>query len=54
MAVCPRCGHGVKKFPCWFCGYKGKDMIEIVGEAKWNPYLGKAYIEDKSENEEDE
>ena len=21
QAVCPRCGHGVTRFPCWQCGY---------------------------------
>lgn len=21
IAVCPRCGHGVERFPCWQCGY---------------------------------
>lgn len=20
-AICPRCGHGVERFPCWQCGY---------------------------------
>jgi ribosomal protein L37E len=20
-AVCPRCGHGVERYPCWQCGY---------------------------------
>lgn len=20
-AICPRCGHGVIRFPCWQCGY---------------------------------
>jgi hypothetical protein len=23
-AVCPRCGHGVERFPCWQCGYPGR------------------------------
>lgn len=22
-AVCPRCGAGVERFPCWSCGYPG-------------------------------
>lgn len=24
MATCPRCGHGVNRFPCWQCGYPNR------------------------------
>lgn len=29
-AVCPRCGHGVIRFPCWNCGLAVLRSVTLV------------------------
>ncbi len=29
-AICPRCGHGVERFPCWQCGYGNSPETDII------------------------